>query len=115
MRELPTIPEFDYYNADDEDEEDHSGRYHNHFEAASETAAETALNLAAREAASTVHCSATAKLLARLSNTDLAFEWSMLCQDCTDCWSQHGKPNKCFRIISNTTAISDGKILVDLI
>ena len=97
VRELPTIPEFDYYNADDEDEEDHSARYHNHFEAASESAAaETrALNAAAREvAANSVHCSATAKLLARLSNTDLAFEWSMLCQDCTDCWSQHGKPNK---------------------
>ena len=89
-------------------QEDHSGRYHNHFEAASETsAAETrALNAAAREVAanSSVHCSATARLLARLSNTDLAFEWSMLCQDCTDCWSQHGKPNKCLRIISNTTA-----------
>ena len=37
------------------------------------------------------HSSATARLLAKLSNSDLAFEWSMLCQDCTDCWSQHGK------------------------
>jgi len=29
----------------------------------------------------------TARLLAKLSNSDLAFEWSMLCQECTDCWS----------------------------
>ena len=90
MRELPTIPEFDYYNAeaDDEDEEDHSTRHHNHFE--TETASEADIDAEADS-----HCSATAKLLARLSNTDLAFEWSMLCQDCTDCWSQHGKPYKC--------------------
>ena len=90
VRELPTIPEFDYYNAeaDDEDEEDHSTRHHNHFE--TETASEADIDAEADS-----HCSATAKLLARLSNTDLAFEWSMLCQDCTDCWSQHGKPYKC--------------------
>lgn len=59
LRELSPIPEFDYYNADDDDDSGTS--------------------------------SATARLLAKLSNSDLAFEWSMLCQDCTDCWSQHGK------------------------
>ena len=102
MRELPTIPEFDYYNADDEDEEDHSGRYHNHFEAASEISAATQTTHASLEAGevatatSKVHCTAMAELLARLSNTDLAFEWSMLCQDCTDCWSQHGKTQNYF-------------------
>ena len=53
-RELSPIPEFDYYNADDEED-------------------------------------STAKLLAKLTNSDLAFEWSMLCQDCTDCWSMNGK------------------------
>ena len=33
----------------------------------------------------------TARLLAKLSNSDLAFEWSMLCQECTDCWSPNGE------------------------
>ena len=57
-RELSPIPEFDYYQADDEsDSEDLT----------------------------------TARLLAKLSNSDLAFEWSMLCQECTDCWSPNGK------------------------
>ena len=59
----PPIPEFDYhYN-----------------------------NVAVVADAADEHSSATARLLAKLSNSDLAFEWSMLCQDCTDCWSQHGK------------------------
>ena len=66
--------------------------HHNHLEAAALATASEAAQAA--HAAASMHCSATAKLLARLSNTDLAFEWSMLCQDCTDCWSQHGKPNK---------------------
>lgn len=26
-----------------------------------------------------------------VSHADLAFEWSMLCQDCTDCWTGSGK------------------------
>ena len=60
-RGLSPIPEFDYYNADDEDSSSNSSQ------------------------------SSTAKLLASLSNHDLAFEWSMLCQDCTDCWSGNGK------------------------
>ena len=56
-RELSPIPEFDYYQADDEsDSEDLT----------------------------------TARLLAKLSNSDLAFEWSMLCQDCEH-WSPNGK------------------------
>ena len=57
-RELSPIPEFDYYQADDESDEE-------------------ALT--------------TARLLAKLSNSDLAFEWSMLCQECTDCWSPNGE------------------------
>ena len=99
VRELPTIPEFDYYNteaeASSEDEDLLSSRHHhhNHLEAASKASADAGLPLAS-ETSLAVHCSATAKLLARLSNNDLAFEWSMLCQDCTDCWSQHGKPNR---------------------
>ena len=60
-RGLSPIPEFDYYNADDEDSSSNSSQ------------------------------SSTAKLLASLSNHDLAFEWSMLCRDCTDCWSGNGK------------------------
>ena len=32
----------------------------------------------------------TARLLAKLSNSDLAFEWSMLCQDCEH-WSPNGE------------------------
>ena len=32
--------------------------------------------------------------LAHASNSDLAFEWSMLCQDCTDCWTGTGKMKK---------------------
>jgi hypothetical protein len=35
--------------------------------------------------------STTAQILAKLTNSDLAFEWSMLCQDCTDCWSGNGE------------------------
>ncbi len=35
--------------------------------------------------------STTSEILASLNNSDLAFEWSMLCQDCTDCWSGNGK------------------------
>jgi hypothetical protein len=31
------------------------------------------------------------EMLSQASHTDLAFEWSMLCQDCTDCWTQTGK------------------------
>ena len=58
--ELSPIPEFDYYQVDDEsDSED--------------------------------HLTCTARLLAKLSNSDLAFEWSMLCQECTDCWSPNGE------------------------
>ena len=69
--------------------------HHNHLEAtALATASEAAQAAHAAASVASMHCSATAELLARLSNTDLAFEWSMLCQDCTDCWSQHGKPNK---------------------
>ena len=29
--------------------------------------------------------------LASASYTDLAFEWSMLCQDCVNCWTDTGK------------------------
>jgi hypothetical protein len=31
------------------------------------------------------------EMLSQASHTDLAFEWSMLCQDCTDCWTQTGE------------------------
>jgi hypothetical protein len=31
------------------------------------------------------------ELLSQASHTDLAFEWSMLCQDCTECWTQTGQ------------------------
>ena len=39
--------------------------------------------------------STTSQILASLTNTDLAFEWSMLCQDCTDCWTGNGKKRSC--------------------
>ena len=32
-----------------------------------------------------------AESLSHASHEDLAFEWSMLCQDCTDCWTGTGK------------------------
>ena len=35
--------------------------------------------------------SSTAKILAALSNAEIAFEWSMLCQECVDCWSGNGE------------------------
>ena len=44
----------------------------------------------------------TARLLAKLSNSDLAFEWSMLCQECTDCWSPNGE-FKFFFILNQKT------------
>ena len=31
------------------------------------------------------------ELLSEANHTDLAFEWSMLCQDCTECWTQTGQ------------------------
>ncbi len=74
-RNLSPIPEFDYYNADDEDDISSSG--------------------------CSIHDSATARLLAKLSNSDLAFEWSMLCQDCTDCWSQNGKQSLRYSLFFN--------------
>ena len=70
-RGLSPIPEFDYYNADDEDSSSNSSQ------------------------------SSTAKLLASLSNHDLAFEWSMLCQDCTDCWSGNGKKTDILYVFGN--------------
>ncbi len=41
-------------------------------------------------ASAAVNPSTAALLLSEASNQDLAFEWSMLCQDCTDCWSGSG-------------------------
>ena len=46
----------------------------------------------------------TARLLAKLSNSDLAFEWSMLCQECTDCWSPNGESS--FFFILNQKTVS---------
>ena len=31
------------------------------------------------------------ELLSEANHTDFAFEWSMLCQDCTECWTQTGQ------------------------
>ena len=38
------------------------------------------------------------ELLSNASHTDLAFEWSMLCQDCAECWTTTGK-----KVWSNVT------------
>lgn len=79
-RGLSPIPEFDYYNADDEDEDSSS--------------------------ASEVSMSSTARLLAKLSNSDLAFEWSMLCQACTDCWSGNGKDSFANQLLHTESGMS---------
>ena len=69
------LPEFTYYHhSADPAEDDEAG-------SSSSTASSRGCPVA----------SDTARLLAKLSNSDLAFEWSMLCQDCTDCWSQNGR------------------------
>lgn len=37
--------------------------------------------------------------LAQASHSDLAFEWSMLCQECTDCWTGNGKTKSVLPVV----------------
>lgn len=49
------------------------------------------------------------ELLSQASYNDLAFEWSMLCQDCTECWTHTGKSDKKISYYSNQPKSKPGK------
>ena len=54
--------------------------------------------------------------LASASYTDLAFEWSMLCQDCVNCWTETGRNRLCFQDVKITfDPISRNRICCDLL
>jgi hypothetical protein len=53
------------------------------------------------------------ELLSNASHTDLAFEWSMLCQDCAECWTTTGKTpvrSKCYMLNTDTSRSDRKKI-----
>ena len=52
--------------------------------------------------------------LSRASHHDLAFEWSMLCQECTECWTGTGKLTTCTKsgLDKRTRNFETGALLI---
>ena len=93
FRSLPPIPEYGYLGEEggdgEEDEEDEEEE-----EDAASSSSSSASSLSPPSA--TLAAASSSPETPPLSHSELAFEWSMLCQDCTDCWTRTGKRTQCF-------------------